>query len=107
MEKDDRIKWNVFQNPSIYLNDYRWPKYAPRSSSVFPCATKEPPEKPTKEYIPIDTETFVPWRKNARVPFDLYHTRKDIIGENPSTKIKMPVNNLNVVTMNCTYLNCI
>lgn len=92
MERDDRIKWNVAQGKSTYLNDYRWStEYEKRPRSDFPNATEEPPEKPSKEPVPLDMETFIPWRKGVNVPFNLYHQPKEIIGMYPKSITKMPV----------------
>lgn len=94
MERDERIKWDVFQAKSTYQNDYRRiDKAEPPRNNKFVQNDKEPAQKPVQEFVPIDLETFVPWKKNTRVPFDLYHLPKEIVRTNPSDIKKMPVNN--------------
>lgn len=92
MERDDRIVWDVFQGKSTYLNDYRCTKKkTDRSSNVFPYVRKKLREKETAAYVPIDTETFIPWKKGSHIPFDLYHYPKGIIDTHPKDVIKLPV----------------
>lgn len=91
MDRDTRIKWDVFQGKSTYLDDYRWNKNQRKLSSTFPSASVEPTEKQSAEYVPVDTETFTPWKKDAHIPFNLYHVPKDVIGTHPKDIIKMPV----------------
>lgn len=86
-EQDDRIKWDVFQEKTTHLNDYRWPKADPRKIKKWQLERTEPPDKQRKEYLPHDHETFIPWRREIHVPFNLLWEPKPITGEDPKRNI--------------------
>lgn len=92
MERDDRIKWNVFQEKSTYRNDFRpLGSSEPPTRNQFLRLKTEPESKPSEKYVPRDLETFTPWKDSSKVPFNLYHEPKEIIGTIPSDKVIIPV----------------
>lgn len=86
--RDERIKWDVFDEKSTYFSDYKWPSPFRRESGKWPQDRDEPPEKCYPAHITLDNETYVPLRDGAYIPFDLLHTPSPIIRTDPRTPIK-------------------
>lgn len=91
---DSRIKWDVFQEKSTYLNDYQWATPDERKIYKWENDRNEPPQKPPPELQLCDHETFLPWRKGVHVPFNLLWNPVPITGTNPKEKILFPENQL-------------
>lgn len=70
----------AFQNKTTYLNDYK--RYIVKSEE--PSTQKlyqEIKQKPSKPRKHIDNESLCEYKKNAYVPFTIYHSPKPIINK--------------------------
>ncbi|KAK4880534.1 hypothetical protein RN001_008680 [Aquatica leii] len=84
MEHDPRIKLNVFEGETTYLNDYRKFKPDKRYKHNWPKDRTELPVKNPKEFIRDDPESFIQWKKEAYIPFHLMIQPRPIIDTSPT-----------------------
>lgn len=76
---------NIITNRTTYQIDYtKYDEYKKKAYS-YERDRKEESSKPTPPPVSRDHETFAPWKKGIRVPFDLLLTPKDIVNTNPKT----------------------
>lgn len=77
----------ILTNLTTYQLDYKRYDGFKRASYNYQQERYEKPPKSTPAAIPTNHETFAPWKKGVRVPFDLLLTPKEIVHTHPNTKI--------------------
>lgn len=89
---DPRLnKHDIFQELTTYKNDYHRYGFNKRRSHKWPRERFEPPPKPPPPFKRIDADTFIPFRDDSYVPFNLLWEKKPIIETNPNDPFHIPV----------------
>lgn len=91
MEHNCKIKLNIFEKQTAYLNDFTKHPVPRRIKYRWPRNVSESQGKPCKIYNREDHHTFQRLKEDKHVPFDLWWKRKPITRTDPRHKFQLPV----------------